>query len=509
MQPNPAMQQQPTPKDFFEQAKKLMAVGDVYEASKRAGKLRAHFPEEPPILAIHGFALAKLGIHHVAIRDMSASAELTLKALNEGDEENPARPRIVDQFIRLQAQICRSYTALGEYEDAQQAIQSAIDMDPDRSDAIGAMAYLKSAQGKHGEAISIIEDGLARKLDEIPLQVELASVLLAMPNRDQKRMKACCDRLAILSGEMGLLAGELMEILRAHGNLCDALGEFSEAFASFRRAAKLRRGGFNPEMHAKITSKLIENWTAEDIDKLTRPEGNANGQRIMLGGSVHSGIPQIAELLERLPNTVVIGPLESLGGLCATTLNFAKGVLRAAVPTPVGHRGEQLNKLAGAYCQQCDAAAKMQGMRTVDTHPHNLSLFGAAAMCMRGLVIINCRRDPIEESLAIYCDEMSGNHPYAGDLTATAAYVKDCNRMMDHWTSVLNDERVGAKVLNVQYEQLMSDPASVLNQLGEAFGIEIDESLKAGLEPTVPSGPASHAEEYGVAYKQLSSFFNG
>ena len=54
MQPSPQQMQQPSPKDFFEQAKKLMAVGDVFEASKRAGKLRAHFPEEAPVLAIHG-----------------------------------------------------------------------------------------------------------------------------------------------------------------------------------------------------------------------------------------------------------------------------------------------------------------------------------------------------------------------------------------------------------------------------------------------------------------------
>jgi tetratricopeptide (TPR) repeat protein len=132
MQPRP-QQAEPTPKDFFEQAKRLMAVGDVFEASKRAGKLRAHFPEEPPILAIHGYALAKLGAHEAAIRDMRASSRLTLQSLEEGDEENPARPRIVDQFIRLQSEIGRSLTALGEFNDAGDEIEQALDMDPDRS----------------------------------------------------------------------------------------------------------------------------------------------------------------------------------------------------------------------------------------------------------------------------------------------------------------------------------------------------------------------------------------
>ena len=507
MQPGP-QQAEPTPKDFFEQAKKLMAVGDVFEASKRAGKLRAHFPEEPPILAIHGYALAKLGAHEAAISDMRASSRLTLQSLEDGDEENPARPRIVDQYIRLQSEIGRSLTALGEYSDAEEEIEQALEMDPDRADAVCAKAELYSAMGNRDDAIGLIDDAMSRKLDEIPLQVSLAGILCNDAKGDNARMKACADRLNELGSEAGLIAGELMGILRARGRLCDRLGEYDNAFNAFRRAAKFRRGGFNPEMHAKITSKLIENWTADGIDSLIRPEGDAKGHRVMLTGSVHSGMPEVEAILERLPNTVVIGPIESLGMICASAMNPAKGVLRAVVPTPIGHRGDQLGKVAGMYCQQCDAAAKMRGMRTVDTHPHNVTLMGCAAAAMRGVVIINCRRDPIEHALALYCDELAGNHPYAGDLLATASFVRDTDRLMDHWTSVLNDERIGAKVINVQYEQVLRDPKAVLIQLGEAFGVDVSDELAAGLEATEATGPGSHPSEYGTAFKQLTAFFS-
>ena len=510
MQPNQQMNQQAnqtTPKDFFEQAKQLLAVGDVFEASKRAGKLRAHFPEEPPILAIHGFALAKLGVHEAAIQDMRSSSRLTLQALEEGEEENPARPRIVDQFIHLQAEIGRSLTALGEYEDAKDEIQRGIDMDPDRADVLCAMAELSSVLGETQEAIGMIDDALERKIEEIPLMVSLAGILDDAEVADTDRMRTCRDRLGELCEEVGLVAGELMSVLRAHGKLCDRLGDYSDSFNSYRRAAKLRRGGFNPKAHATITSKLIEGWTAEGIASLVRPEGELGARRVFLGGSIHSGMPEVQELLERLPNTIVVGPIETLGMLCMTQLTSAKGVLRAVVPGPVGHRGDQLSKVATVYGQACDAAAQMGGMVTVDTHPHNLNLFGCAAMSMRGVRIINCRRDPIEHALAIYCDEMPGNHPYAGALLAAASYVKDCERLMDHWTSVLNDERVGARVINVQYDQLMSDPGAVLRQLGDAIGVEVGDEFTEGLEATAPKGPGSHPAEYVTAYKQLQEFF--
>ncbi|MBO6512797.1 MAG: sulfotransferase [Phycisphaerales bacterium] len=496
-----------TPKDFFEQAKKLLAVGDVFEASKRAGKLRSYFPEEPPILAIHGFALAKLGIHNQALNDMRASSALTLKALEEGDEENPARPRIVDQYLHLQSEIGRTLIALGEYEDAREEIQSGLDMDPDRTDVVCAMAELESAMGNTEKAIEIIEDAVDRKLDEVDLHISLALVLEQAESFDKERAESCAQQLAKHSDSVGILAGQLMDVLRAHGRLCDLLGQYDEAYNSFRRAAKLRRGGFDPKAHAVITSKLIQGWSAEGIDSLTRPEGEHGKSRVLFGGTLKSGIPEAAQLLERLPNTVNIGPMESLGMLCTTTLKAAKGVLRAVVPTPEGHRGDQLKKLGGGYSKHCDQVARMQGMITLDTHPLNNNLMGCVAMALRGVCIINCRRDPIEQSLAIFCDPMHGNHPYAGDLLATASYVKDCERMMDHWIKILNDERVGARVIDVQYNQLLQDPGAVLRQVGETLEIEVTDDMVADLEPMQPSGPGSHPSEYASAYKVLSEFF--
>ncbi len=508
MQPN-TQQQQPTPKDFFEQAKRLLAVGDVFEASKRAGKLRAHFPEEPPILAIHGFTLAKLGAHGPAIADMRKSLRLTLQSLEDGDEDDQSRPRVVDQYVHLQTEIGRSLTALGEFEDAMDEIELAIAMDPDRADTVSAKAELLSAMGQSDEAVALLEDGLARKLDEIPLMIGMAKVLDEAPNADEVRMKACAEKLGVLCDEVGLAAGELMSILRAHGTMCDHLGEYSDAYNSFRRAAKLRRGGYNAELHAKIANKIMGQWTPDRIAKLVRPEIEIGARRVLLAGSSMSGMVEVEALLERLPDAIAVGPIESLGMICTTGMNSAKGVLRAVVPTPDGHRGDQLAKLAGTYSSHCDTAAQMGGMITIDSHPHNLPLMGAAASALRGVRIINCRRDPIEHALAIYCGEMAGNHPYAGDLLATAAYVKDCDRMMDHWIEALNDERVGAKVIDVQYEQLMNDPVAVLHQLGDALGVAVSDDMAAGLEATRAKGPGSHASEYGSASKTLREFFAG
>ncbi len=503
MQPNQQTAPQGNPKEFFEQAKQLLALGDVFEASKRAGKLRAHFPDEPPILAIHGYTLAKLGAHTQAIKDMRSSSKLTLQALQEGDEDSQSRPRIVDQYLHLQSEIGRSLTVLGDFESAKTELQSGFDMDPDRADILSAQAELLSAQGNTDEACTLIDEAIARMVDELPMQITHAKILADAAEPDEARMQACLDRLTELTEEVGIVAGELMNALRATGLLRDRLGQHTDASNAYRRAAKLRRGKFNAEAHAKLTNTIIKHWTPESIDSVTRPEGDVGRTRVFLTGSVHSGMPEVQALLELLPNTVSVGPIESLAMMCAANLKAVPGVLRMVVPTPVGSRGDQVDKMAIGYSQHCDAAARMSGITTVDTHPHNLTLLGAAAMGLRGITVINCRRDPIEHALSIFCDDMPGNHPYAGNLISTASLVKDNERLMDHWTSVLNDDRVGATVINVQYEQVLSDPAAVLRQLGEALGVEVSDESLAGLKPASPTGPGSHLSEYTSANKQL------
>jgi len=126
--------QQPTPQQVFKEAHQLLRVGDVYEASRRAGKLRAHFPDDTPILALHGIVLAKMGIHAQALSDLIRAARQTEEALKNDEEGNPARPRIVDQLIRVSVQICRSSVAINAYPAAEEAIENALRWDPDRAD---------------------------------------------------------------------------------------------------------------------------------------------------------------------------------------------------------------------------------------------------------------------------------------------------------------------------------------------------------------------------------------
>lgn len=502
----PAQQNQPSPQQVFDEAYRLLRVGDVFEAAKRAGKLRAHFPDDIPILSLHGFVLARMGVHPQALSDLIKAAQLTESALKSEDDENPSRPRIVDQLIRLCVQICRSSCAIGEYKAADEAIEQAIKWDPDRGDAVAAKAELIAKQGDHAKALTLIENGLSDKLDSLALVLSKARVLLDSESADTKALTETAKELETESQESGLSAIDLGDLLRALGMVYDQIGEHDQAFNAFRRAAKFRRGSFDAQAHAMMSTKVVTDWNAQNMGKLMKPE--ESGERfVLLLGAPMSGVEELADLLGQFEDATIIGPLETLSSVCVRHLGARQGVLRPVPFEPTKLRGNQLKEAASEYFKQISAISSQEATRFVDTHPLNIPLAGAAAVMLPGINIVICQRDPMESAIACYCDAMVGNHPYAGDLVNAAGFVSDCNRMLEHWIAVLGDEAVGANVVTVNFNDLANDPKKTAAKVAREIGLDA-RATAIKHTPSFDRGPGTHPDSYKLFTKPIDGLFH-
>ena len=479
----------------------MLRVGDVYEASRRAGKLRAHFHDDIPILTLHGIVLAKLGIHAQALSDLVRAAQLTEEALKNDEEGNPARPRIVDQLIRLSVQICRSSLVLEEYPAAEEAIENALQWDPDRADAVAAKAELLSAQGKSDEALNLITQGVKDQLDSMPLTLARARVLLGSDTASDDELREVIPELENEAGIAGLPVFDLGDLLRALGMIHDRLGAFDDAFNAYRRAARLRRSKYDPRNYTTMTTKVITDWSLENMKMAVKPEISGKRHTLILGAPM-SGVSQLSEMLGEIDDISVLGPLETLASAGIQHLNARQGVLRPVPLEPNKLRGTQLRDAGQAYAMQTHGMAGDDEALCVDTHPHNIPNAGAAAMMLPGINIVICRRDPIESSLSCYCDEMPGNHPYASELLDTAGYVADCNRMLDHWASILGDEAIGANIIEVHYSELVKDPKKTTARVARELGIDARATAIKSV-PEFDQGPGAHPENYRNFTRQI------
>lgn len=494
--------QQPTPQQVFKEAHQLLRVGDVYEASRRAGKLRAHFPDDTPILALHGMVLAKMGIHAQALSDLIRAARQTEEALKNDEEGNPARPRIVDQMIRVSVQICRSSVAINAYPAAEEAIENALQWDPDRADAVAAKAELLAAQARRDEAYALIQQGFDDHLDAMPLTLAKARLLFNDEHAGDDQLREIIPALETESSVSGLPVPELGELLRALGMVHDRLGQHEEAFNAFRRAARLRRDRYDPRHYTTMTTRIITEWSAQNMKKLVKPDHPGQRHTLILGAPM-SGVNQLGEMLGHFDACTLLGPLETLTLVGVQHLGARQGVLRPVPMEPTALRGKQLRDAGQAYIQQAEAIAGDESSIRLDTHPHNIPLAGAAATMLPGINIVICRRDPLEAALACYCDAMAGNHPYAAELLSAAAFVADSNRMLDHWTQTLGDDSIGANIIEVRYSELAQDPGQTAVRVAQAMGIEDVSADEIERLPDFPAGPGTHPEAYRGFTKQI------
>ncbi len=84
--------------------------------------------------------------------------------------------------------------------------------------------------------------------------------------------------------------------------------------------------------------------------------------------------------------------------------------------------------------------------------------------------IIHCRRNPLDTALSIYFQDFANGHKYAYDFTHIINYYQDYLRLMGHWHRIS-----GLEILDIQYEQLVSEPETVTRAILEHLSLEWDE----------------------------------
>ena len=84
--------------------------------------------------------------------------------------------------------------------------------------------------------------------------------------------------------------------------------------------------------------------------------------------------------------------------------------------------------------------------------------------------IIYTKRDPMDNCLSVYFQQLGGNLAYTTNLGNIAHYYRQHVRLMQHWT-----ECFGADIYTVDYDELVRSAEPVLRRLLDFLGLEWDE----------------------------------
>ncbi len=105
-----------------------------------------------------------------------------------------------------------------------------------------------------------------------------------------------------------------------------------------------------------------------------------------------------------------------------------------------------------------------------DKMPENFQHLVLIRMLFPDSRIIHCVRDPMDTCLSCYLQQFTGYHDYAYDLGDLGKHYREYQRLMKHYR-----DETGIPMLEVKYEELVSDTEKVSRQMIEYCGLEWDE----------------------------------
>jgi tetratricopeptide (TPR) repeat protein len=305
-------------------------------------------------------------------------------------------------------------------------------------------------------------------------------------------------RLLEFTQEEGLDDQSKIAVSFALGKLFDDQNNYSSAFKNYAEGNKIRNSNlsYSAEADAYSKSKLIEFFNA-DFFKTHQHLGTDLNLPIIIVGMPRSSTTLTEQIISSHPEVMGAGEVIFWGKApLALPLRVGTGV---AYPECISEMlPEQAFSIASMYESTLRkiAGPNAQVKHITDKMPHNFLNLGLIAMLFPKVKIIHTKRNPIDTCLSIFFQNFNDMHPYAFDLKNLGAHYKQYERIMRHWHEVLP-----GRIMDIHYEDTISDPEYWSRKLIEHVGLEWDDACLAPhkLERTVKT--ASHWQVRQPIYK--------
>jgi tetratricopeptide (TPR) repeat protein len=349
---------------------------------------------------------------------------------------------------------------LDETGEAEASFRAALRLRPEHAEAHAGLASLRIRQGRFEAA----ETEIARTLELKPEYPNAWSMRV----RTRKMTSDDADWLNTANRLLSRTAPPLsrrerLSLQFAIGKFCDDTRQYDLAFAAYHEANRLQReleGGFDRAAFTAQVDVLMAGYTAEVVRR--RWEGASSSELpVLIVGMPRSGTTLLEQIIASHPRAFGAGELPFWG-------RRAKAHQSAVLAA--NHDSGFIAGSAADYLRDLGQAAG-DAERVVDKMPGNFLWLGLIHAVFPQARLLHCRRHPVDTCLSIYFQNFNATHAYGTDLGDLAFYYREYRRLMDHWRQVLPADRF----LEVNYEDLIEDPALRSRQVIEFIGLEWDE----------------------------------
>jgi tetratricopeptide (TPR) repeat protein len=388
----------------------------------------------------------------------------------------------------------------GEYVDAQQHLQLALQLKPELASAHANLGAVMHATGAVREAIAHYRRSLELDPKYVFAHTSLGQALMAVGDRREAvehfreaiaidPNSAFAHWLLVTNGSKsasGAIISRLQELLAdprageydrcllhfALAHAFDGAADYDRALAHARTAndlkkRQLKRRGveFKIVEHVGAVERIIQTYTS-DFFAAAKAAGADSEVPIFIVGMPRSGTTLVEQILASHAEIYGAGELDHIAELAAhieALPRFAQPHLWQ--PAEIAHL-----RAVGADHLQMLARVSGNARRVVDKMPTNFLHLGLIAMLYPQARIIHCRRDARDVMLSCYLQNFSSDAMhFTFDVNDLGGYLQQYQRLMSHWQKVLP-----LPVLDVTYEELVHDQEGVSRRMVDFCGLAWD-----------------------------------
>ncbi|MCH7539692.1 MAG: tetratricopeptide repeat protein [Proteobacteria bacterium] len=350
-------------------------------------------------------------------------------------------------------------------------LQKALDLNPDFATTHMHMGIFLQQQGRFEEAIRYHERALA-------LDPELtdAHYHLSFCRKSGETDNEMARIEELLQNE-SLPGRERIHLSFTLAKMCDDLGLFDKAFTHYRVANELAKEEkeFDADGHEDLVTRSIATFSSEFFEQ-KRSLGSDSELPVFVIGMLRSGTTLVEQIIASHGQAFGASELEHIPNM----IRDLPKTLDTTTPYPECAGlidREAARRLAEDHLESLRALSDGED-RVVDKMPSNYLRLGIIALLFPKASIIHCRRDPLDTCLSCYFQHFRrGIQQFSYDLGNLARVYRQYERLMDHWRRASP-----VPILEVAYEELVSNQEKVSRQIIEFCGLEWDDKCLAFYE---------------------------
>ncbi|NYZ63561.1 tetratricopeptide repeat-containing sulfotransferase family protein [Luteimonas deserti] len=261
----------------------------------------------------------------------------------------------------------------------------------------------------------------------------------------------------------------------ALGKELEDLGEHDAAFDAIVRGAAVKRSTLTYDIAAECAAIVSVCDAYSETAMNEAAAGHEAADPIFVVGMPRTGTTLLERILVQGGDVRSAGePLDFAQLVAQYTRQAAGG--RPEVSPAEASRGIDFEALGREYARGASEAAG--ATRFIDKMPVNYLYCGLIRKALPNARILHLTRDPVDSCWAIFKTLFFSAYHFSYDLEELGRYYVAYAQAMAHWHSVMPNG-----ILDVRYEDLVSDPEGEAKRVLEWCRLPYDASIRYGAAP--------------------------